>query len=987
MAQIDIDLAAAQATIAGGLALQSGLPIGAAGHWNAIAAAWTGISTRGGLLDLPGAVALEAAHRSLGADYSTAAVTETDVSVAAAMTQAAATYVAEADSLAAWISVVGAPTVPTTPLAVRAVPASSAITISWSPPSYDGNSTITGYKVTRLDNSTVQIVDGSTFTSTFNLLTNGTTYSFNVKATNAFGDSVASTTVTANPVGVSRRYDYGPSGVVTPTVLDSLTQNFESSPNSTSADTNSITPPANQLITVAVQLCRADTTNAAAPTLTGCGLTWVNITPTGANYDDSGANRARMYLFRALGAAPTTGAVTVHLSGTYVAVQTIITAWAGADVSGVHGSGAIVQVQGALAAATANPTITLGSAIGAGNVTAGFTCSNGTVGTVGHQVAGSGYTELAALTQFFTVGNDRLTSFEWRADGQTIVDWTQGAGDWGVIAFEIKAGVDAPVASWLPAATGTTSLGSVTDTHNTALPIEIRSGIYGLDPAGGFGIKLPLETGDWDIAIGGAEWVYNASGARVYDITVTTDAGTVHLARSFDPFAAFGNGIPYTQTFTIRIPSGGHGATLAFPEITGHAFVSTLSAVGIQKGSKALSPDIPGGGGGGGGGGTLVPLGNSTAAKAKSFVNTHWAYIDRPGYSNTAAFTAKAIELTNGNIRDGVPGKIVGGDQTIGTRFWQWVVANNLKIIYISPSTAFANFSSHTVNRQVMEAVPGAAAQIIAVEAPNETDFQFSSDAQRQAEISAFASAWAGYPLVAPSIGNWTNTAAYQLYANDSRFTYGNSHAYMGTDFGPTDAKMAQATSLAAIIVGNRPKMITESGHGTYTGGTGPGAGNPPLSEDEQADSYLKEMLEWDRFGARCWAQYELMDEDDATNDYEMRLGSWHSSLAIKPSGTARKLLKAFYTSDPAIVTSLDVTLSGLGSNTRYNLRQRNGAWLLAIWEQANSGSTALVTLTFGTAKTVASSNLRTGAAIGSGSAVTTFDVTSTVTPTMVVIQ
>lgn len=755
MAAHDVALENGQARVASISAARTGtgVPLGAAAHWSAIAGAHQGVATRGGFLDLIGARAMEPEYRALGVLYG--------------LIDGAA-FTAMADELAAWIAVEGAPTLPTPPLNPRITVGDGQLDVVWDPPASDGSAAIISYKVTNITTGGVSVVAAPTTHKLYTLLTNGTSYSFKVVATNSKGDSVASATVTANPAGVARRYDFGP-------------------------------------------------------------------------------------------------------------------------------------------------------------------------------------------------------------------------------------GADAPAATWLPAAAGTTSLGTFTDTTNTSFPIEFRSGIYGLDPGAGFGIQLPCETGDWLVDIGGAEWTFNTIGQRVTDIAFVTDAGTVNVARDFDPFAAYGYATPYTKQFVIRVPPGGHGARLIMPErlAKDHAFVTAITVTSIPVGSRTLSPDlpIPGGGGGGGGGVGLVPLGDSSGFKSKAFVNTHWTYINVAFYSNTTTMTSLALSTFGGHVRDGCPGKITNGDQFIGTRFWQWVVANNLKIIYISPSTAFANFSSHVVNRQVMESVPGAAACIVGVEPPNERDFAYAGNpAGFQAEITTFCNAWAGYTLFAPSMGSWPTAAGYNVFANDPRFAYGNDHSYMGVDWSPSDNQMAQAISLQSIIVGNRPHACTEAGHGTYSGGigpdgtTGPNTGNPPLTEAQQADSYLREQLDRDRFGYTFFTLYELGDET-TVNNYETRLGCYHTDYTDKPSGAALRFLRSFYSSDPGTITNCPVTITGADANTRYNLRQRNGAWLLACWQQGNTPAPAALTFTFPSNRSCASWNLRTTAAIASSATTTSFAVSSTGTPTMVVIS
>ncbi|HEV7804347.1 MAG TPA: DUF4082 domain-containing protein [Solirubrobacteraceae bacterium] len=98
---------------------------------------------------------------------------------------------------------------PAAPSGVVARPASKSVEVSWNVPGGDGDSQITGYVVTPFVGANAQApvnVGPSSTSTTVTALTNGTTYTFNVRATNAIGTSVAS----------------GPSGAVTPqdTIFD-----------------------------------------------------------------------------------------------------------------------------------------------------------------------------------------------------------------------------------------------------------------------------------------------------------------------------------------------------------------------------------------------------------------------------------------------------------------------------------------------------------------------------------------------------------------------------------------------------------------------------------------------------------------------------------------------------------------------------------------------------------------------------------------------
>jgi Fibronectin type III domain len=84
-----------------------------------------------------------------------------------------------------------APTVPADPADVSATPLCSALEVDWNPPTSDGASPITGYTVFVRNNGTLVatdvISDPNTFTDSISGLTDGTTYSVSVAATNAIG--------------------------------------------------------------------------------------------------------------------------------------------------------------------------------------------------------------------------------------------------------------------------------------------------------------------------------------------------------------------------------------------------------------------------------------------------------------------------------------------------------------------------------------------------------------------------------------------------------------------------------------------------------------------------------------------------------------------------------------------------------------------------------------------------------------------------------
>lgn len=191
--------------------------------------------------------------------------------------------------------------------------------------------------------------------------------------------------------------------------------------NQSSYATGVITPTANRLVLAWVRYARS---SPVAPTsVTGCGLTWVEVA-TSAVYETT----HRMSLFRALGSSPTSGPVTFNFASTQDDCAWQVCEFANVHQSGTNGSGAVVQ--SATNTSAASPiTVTLAAFETANNGCAGgfFLKANGTPG------AGSGFTAINSQTTPFA------SISEFKATSDTTVDATfSPAGSAAGIAVEIR---------------------------------------------------------------------------------------------------------------------------------------------------------------------------------------------------------------------------------------------------------------------------------------------------------------------------------------------------------------------------------------------------------------------------------------------------------------------------------------------------------------------------------------------------------------------
>jgi hypothetical protein len=199
--------------------------------------------------------------------------------------------------------------------------------------------------------------------------------------------------------------------------------------------TASVAPAGNRLVLLAVTWA-ASTAVVASPiaSVIGNGLTWVLV--RGQNYGAGTGTtdaRRRMEIWRALGPAPTAGAITI----THAASQPGINrCWSvfemhSTDLSGTSGSGAIRQSASNRSISATTSTATLGAFGNAANATVGFG------GGVNTMTVGTGFGSIA-IQRVSTSPTVSLIT-EWVLGIDTTVNANQSAlGQFGIIGIEIK---------------------------------------------------------------------------------------------------------------------------------------------------------------------------------------------------------------------------------------------------------------------------------------------------------------------------------------------------------------------------------------------------------------------------------------------------------------------------------------------------------------------------------------------------------------------
>lgn len=211
--------------------------------------------------------------------------------------------------------------------------------------------------------------------------------------------------------------------------------------NQTTYTTASVTPSSNKLVLVAVVNSRntvSACTDADATSMTGNGLTYVKVAEQ--CFSSAGAPTNMISLWRAMGAAPSTGAITVGYSATtQVGGGWIVMECDGVDTSGTNGSGAVVQNDTNLAEPGTSLAMSLAAFSDATNATLAIFGLNANNAITPE----AGYTELddVSVTE---VGNNMQIQAQYVASNDTSPSASFSSADAAGIAIEIKASAAPP---------------------------------------------------------------------------------------------------------------------------------------------------------------------------------------------------------------------------------------------------------------------------------------------------------------------------------------------------------------------------------------------------------------------------------------------------------------------------------------------------------------------------------------------------------------
>ncbi len=194
--------------------------------------------------------------------------------------------------------------------------------------------------------------------------------------------------------------------------------------------TASIAPAPNTLVTIALLSHRATAT--ISPTVAGGGMaSWTLV--ASVDFDTLSLPHRRLSIYRAMSAAPGSGAITFNFTNQVSNLEWIVSQWDGVETSGANGAGAIGQTGSNRADAVSGLSVALAPFGDPNNVAFGAFGVNSQVLAI---TPGAGFTEIDE--QPANEGTRGDLQAEWAVDRPTIgASWTTLKG--GALGVELKA--------------------------------------------------------------------------------------------------------------------------------------------------------------------------------------------------------------------------------------------------------------------------------------------------------------------------------------------------------------------------------------------------------------------------------------------------------------------------------------------------------------------------------------------------------------------